>query len=75
MGSSTWKAAYLEVLQESIKTKLAGLVCAAEGAIFVRLQQLTASTENDKERSEIKEASAALLDIEIRDLGWPSSLV
>jgi hypothetical protein len=36
MGSSTWKAAYLEVLQESDKTKLAELVYAAEGAMGTR---------------------------------------
>jgi hypothetical protein len=75
MGSSTWKAAYLEVLKESDKTKLAKLVHAAEGAMVVRLRQLADSAENQKERSEIQEASAALLTIQIKDLGWPASLL
>jgi len=75
MGSSTWKAAYLEVLQESDKTKLAELVYAAEGAMVARLRQLTDSAENKRERGEIEEASADLLSIQIRDLGWPASLL
>jgi hypothetical protein len=75
MGSSTWKAAYLEVLQESDKAKLAELVYAAEGAMFMRLHQLTDSAENQKERGEIQQASADLLGIQIRDLGWPASLL
>ena len=69
MGSSTWRAAYLEVLQESDKTKLAGLIYAAEEAMFVRLGQLTDSAENQKEGREIKDASAAVLNIQIGDLG------
>jgi hypothetical protein len=75
VGSSTWKAAYLEVLQGSDKTKLAELVHAAEGAMVMRLRQLTDSAENQKERCEIKEASEDLLSIQIRDLGWPASLL
>jgi hypothetical protein len=66
MGSSTWKAAYLEVLQESDKTKLAELVYVAEGAMSVRMGQLTDSAENQNERSEIKKASEDLLSIQIR---------
>ncbi len=33
-GFSSWKAAYLEVLQESDKTKLSELVYAVEAARF-----------------------------------------
>lgn len=43
--------------------------------MFVRLGQLTDSAEDQKERREIKKASEDLLSIQIRDLGWPASVL
>jgi hypothetical protein len=37
---SSWKRPYLEALRETDKKKLAKLVYAAEGAMFLRLQEL-----------------------------------
>lgn len=60
--SSSWKEPYLEALRESDKEKLTELVYAAEGAIFLRLQELAGS-------------GAALLSIQINKLGFPLALL
>jgi len=73
--SSSWKEPYLEALRESDKEKLTELVYAAEGAIFLRLQELVGSADHPEERSEIKVACAALLSIQINKLGFPLALL
>jgi hypothetical protein len=72
--SSSWKEPYLEALRESDKEKLTELVYAAEGAIFLRLQELARSADHHEERSEIDAACAALLSIQINKLGFPLAL-
>jgi len=73
-NSPSWKEPFLEALRESDKVKLAELVHAAEGAIFLRLQELAESPDHHEERSQINVACAALLSIQINKLGFPSSL-
>jgi hypothetical protein len=69
--SSSWKEPYLEALRESDKEKLTELVQAAEGAIFLRLQELAGSADHHEERSEINKACADLLSIQVNKLGFP----
>jgi hypothetical protein len=70
----SWKQLYLAALRESDKQKLAGLIDAAEDAMFLRSQELAGSIDGDEERNEIHVACAALLSIRINKLGWPSPL-
>ena len=72
-SSSSWKEAYLNVLKETDNKKLPELVHAAEGAIFLRLQELPDSGHLE-ERREIQAACADLLAIQINKLGWPAAL-
>jgi hypothetical protein len=74
-GSYTsWKQPYLEVLYETDKTRLNELVYAAEEAIFRRMLELSGSADHHEERSELKEASANLMAVQVNKLGWPSPL-
>jgi hypothetical protein len=73
-NSSSWKQPFLAALKESDKEKLAEQVYAAEGAIFLRVQELAESVDRHEERSEIQAACAALLAIQVNKLGWPFSL-
>jgi hypothetical protein len=73
-NSSSWRQPYLKALNETDETKLAGLVYAAEGAIFLRMQELANSTDHHKELSEIRAACAALRSIQVNKLGWPSAI-
>ena len=72
--SSDWKSLFLAVLGETDQNKLTERIHPAEGAIFLRLQELTDSPEHHDERSEIQVACAALLSIQVNRLGWPLSL-
>jgi hypothetical protein len=74
MSNSSWKKPYLEALAETDKKKLTELVYAAEEAIFRRAQELSGSTDHHEERSELNEASAALMAIQVHKLGWPAPL-
>jgi hypothetical protein len=69
-----WRKRFLAALGETDKDKLTALVYAAELAIFLRLQELADSADHNEERSEIQVACAALLSIQVNDLGWPLSL-
>lgn len=51
------------------------MVYAAEGAIFLRLQELVGSADHQEERSEINVACAARLSIQINKLGFPLALL
>jgi hypothetical protein len=70
-----WKDAYLKASNEPDKKKLAGLAFTAEGAMRLRLQELSDSDDSRKERNEIQIACAELLAIEIDKLGWPAALL
>jgi hypothetical protein len=72
--SFTWKEPYLAALKEPDKQKLAELVHAAEGAIFLRSQELAGSDNHSDERMELAAACEGLLSIQVNKLGWPSSL-
>ena len=74
-SSSSWKEAYLDVLKETDKKRLAQLVYAAEEAIFLRQQEISDSAEYHQERLELKAACADLLAIQINKLGWPAALL
>ncbi len=74
-SSSSWKEAYLDVLKETDKNRLAQLVYAAEEAIFLRQQEISDSAEYHQERLELKAACADLLAIQINKLGWPAALL
>ncbi len=74
MPNPPWREPFLAALAETDKDKLTELVYAAEGAIFVRLQELAGSADHHEERSEIHVACAALLSIQVNKLGWPLGL-
>ena len=69
-----WRKRFLAALAETDKDKLPALVYAAELSIFLRLQELADSADHHEERSAIQVACAALLSIQLNDLGWPSFL-
>jgi hypothetical protein len=71
---TSWKQPYLEAQNETDKNKLTELVYAAEEAIFRRMLELSGSADHHEERSELKEASAALMAIQVHKLGWPAPL-
>jgi len=70
----SWKEPFLAALKESDKVKLTKLVYEAEGAMFLRFQEMAESADHHEERSEMQSACAALLSIQVNKLGWPSSL-
>jgi hypothetical protein len=61
--SFSWKEPYLAALLESDKEKLTDLVHAAEGAIFLRAQELTDDPRHYQERMDIRDACEGLLSI------------
>jgi hypothetical protein len=71
MPDSSWREPYHQALRESDEQKPTDLVQAAEYAIVLRLQELENSTDNQKERAEMKRAAADLLAIKTYRLGWP----
>jgi len=73
-SSFSWREPFVAAMLETDKDKLTERVHAAEGAIFLRLQELTDSAEHHEERTEIQVACAALLSVQVNKLGWPSSL-
>ena len=68
---SAWKEAYEKAVHESAGPEIQNAVIAAEGEMFVRLQELGNSSEDEKERDEIRAATEDLLEIKIYRLGWP----
>ena len=67
-----WKELCLEVLLESDREKLTGLVQATEQAMALRAQELLNFTDRHKEYSEMALANEALLSIKTNKLGWPA---
>jgi hypothetical protein len=66
-----WREAYRRTRNDQDSTKLVEHVLEAEGAIFVRLQELKSSQDHNRERAEIEEAVSDLLKIKTERLGWP----
>lgn len=56
MANFAWKDAYLRASRETDKKKLAEQFYTAEGAIFLRLRELSDSDDSRKERNEIQAA-------------------
>lgn len=72
--SYPWKETYQRMLQESDEKKLHELVLATEQALVERARELANSSDHHEERSELAVATAALLTIKTRKLGWPAIL-
>ena len=72
-NSRSWKGPFLEAMFETDKERLRKLVYAAEGAMFLRSQEL-AGLDHHEERSELQVACAALLTVQVNKLGWPCTL-
>jgi hypothetical protein len=68
-----WKVATQKATGELDIEKLRHHVRAAETAIFFRLQELPVSVEQPEELEKISTALAELLELKIRNLGWPNS--
>lgn len=68
---SSWQEPYQRALAETDKDRLIELIHAAEAAMFRRWQELAGSSDHHEEKSEMEVASAALLSIKTRKLGWP----
>jgi hypothetical protein len=66
-----WQQPYEAALLEFDPTKLQELVTAAETAIFVRLQALSASPVGHEERQAIADATSALFTIKREILKFP----
>jgi hypothetical protein len=69
--ASTWKEVYQKAVHETAGAEIQNAVLAAEGEMFVRLQELGNSSEDQKERDEIRAATEDLLEIKIHRLAWP----
>jgi hypothetical protein len=73
-NARSWKQLLVEALTETDNEKLTKRVHDAEGAIFLRWQELAGSSDHHEERKAMDVACAALLYIQVNDLGWPCSL-
>jgi hypothetical protein len=71
VGSYGWEKSYRAALQETDVRKLHESVLEAEGALFVRAQELASSNDGHVEREAISKASEALLRVKIEKLKWP----
>jgi hypothetical protein len=67
----SWKRQIQKALRENESEKLSDLVHAAEGALFVRWQELR-ENEGLEERVSMQAAADNLLAIKIHRLGWPN---
>ena len=68
----SWKELWLEALLESDEKRLTELIKATEQAMANRAQQLSNSSDHEKERREMALANTALLSIKTHKLGWPA---
>ncbi len=66
-----WQTAYLAAKTELDKTKLVAKTNAAEGAIFRRLQTLTAASDHNEERMALKDAIHELRLLQRDKLKFP----
>ena len=70
MKYSIWQRPYRDATQETDAERVAKFVSKAEGAIFLRLQELVVMP-NDEESRAIRAACDELLKIKTQRLGWP----
>jgi len=68
-SSHNWQQAVQAVREEDDPQKLAVLIAAAEGAIFLRFQELTASDTNEAEA--MAQAVATLRSLQVKKLKFP----
>ena len=66
-----WKQVYEAALRNQDVEKLTDHIFQAEGAIFLRQQELAGSSDHHEERKEMEAASEDLLAIKTHKLGWP----
>ena len=67
----SWQKPLQEAIDETDLEKLPERLSAAEGAIFLRMQELTASADGHKESEAIRQACEELLKIQTQRLKWP----
>jgi hypothetical protein len=71
INGRSWKRQIQKALRENEPEKLSDLVHAAEGALFVRWQELR-EKDSPEERASMQAAADNLLAIKIYKLGWPN---
>ncbi len=67
----SWQQPLQAVIDEVDLQKLPEKLAAAEGAIFVRMQELAVSSDGHKESKAIRQACEELLKIQTQRLKWP----
>lgn len=73
-GYVKWQELYAACVSATDTDRLENLVYEAEGAMFLRFQELAREPRVSNEAEELKQATAGLLEIKIRKLGWPDPL-
>jgi hypothetical protein len=68
-----WQKPLQEAIDEPDLQELPEKLPAAESAIFVHMQELTASSDGHKESEAIRLACREILKIQTRRLKWPIS--
>ena len=66
-----WQPLLQDAIDEPDPQKLPEKVTTAEGAIFLRWQQLTDSHNHHEESEALRQASGELLKIQTQRLKWP----
>jgi hypothetical protein len=69
----SWQKPLQEAIDETDLQKLPEKLSAAESAIFVRMQELSASPDGDRESEAIRFACREILKIQTQRLKWPIS--
>jgi len=69
----SWQKPLQEAIEESDLQKLPEKLSAAESAIFVRMQELSASPDGHKESEALRLACKEILKIQTQRLKWPVS--
>jgi hypothetical protein len=67
----SWQKPLQEAIEETDLQKLPEKVYAAEAAVFLRLQELSASSDGHKESEAIRLACREILKIQSERLKWP----
>jgi hypothetical protein len=68
-----WQNLLHEAVNEPNSGRLKEKVHAAEAAIFLRLQELSVSPDNQQELEALQKACEELLEIQTQRLKWPSN--
>jgi hypothetical protein len=69
----SWQKPLQDAIDEPDLKKLPEKLSAAESAIFLRMQELAASSDGDSESEAIRLACRELLKIQTQRLKWPVS--